>query len=275
MTTFPAGKTTAASALFFFFVFTAHAQLSCADLHNGTFHYYPKKSSAHIYCQRQGDLQYENDDSNTDTTVWQVQWTGDCTYTEKYISGSHTITRKRLAFMNKHVLGYRVIRVTDDYYVAKEYLDNKSLIYIETDTIWFHERLTFANNGLFEHYSNAAAAKSIFRDTSQYAILYVYRPAKVSNSLGSYPVYLDSSLLCIAQNNSVSMFKVLKEGKFILSSRLYKDVSNLPLDIHFGHIYYVKSMVHWAITSRLYNFKLENVLVDPQTDKSAREEINF
>src|SRR6266700_1277202 len=125
--------------LFLLLSLTAGAQdnSSCAGVHNGIFHYYPKNSLVHLYCLRQGDLQYENEDSNTDTTVWRINWTSDCTYTEQYISGSHTLTDKTRTFLSKHLLAYKIVSVTDDYYVAKEYLNKVSGLYMETDTLWF------------------------------------------------------------------------------------------------------------------------------------------
>lgn len=259
----------AAASLVFIFLPTllfAQSDSSCAGLHQGIFHYYPRHSSVHLYVRRDGDLQYENDDSNTDTTVWQIQWTGDCSYTEKYLSGSHTLTKKQERMLNGHVLAYKIVAITEDYFVVREYQDKISLMrYMETDTLWFHERLPSAGTQTFKRISRGDLLKSNFSDSSSYALVYLYRPGKLTNSLGSYPIYVNDSLLCIAYNRSGYIFKVRREGNYTLESRLYKDHSAVQLDIHFGKVYYVKSMVHWGITSRLYNFRLEMATSDPRT----------
>jgi hypothetical protein len=59
------------------------------------------------------------------------------------------------------------------------------------------------------------------------------------------------------------------------SSGLYKDQSSVPVDIHFGHVYYIKSMIHWGVSSRLYNFKLEMQQVDAQQGKQEFDAVNL
>jgi hypothetical protein len=77
------------------------------------------------------------------------------------------------------------------------------------------------------------------------------------------------------QNKSGYIFVILKEGKFKMNSSLYKDESGTELDIKFGHVYYVKSMIHWGISSRLYNFKLEMVQMDPKEGKTEFADVNL
>jgi hypothetical protein len=86
---------------------------------------------------------------------------------------------------------------------------------------------------------------------------------------------LGDGVLCIARNNSGYIFKVLKEGQFTLESRLYKDKSAIQQGIRFGHIYYIKSMIHWGISSRLYNFKLEMAGMDPKEGKPEFAEVSL
>jgi hypothetical protein len=70
--------------------------------------------------------------------------------------------------------------------------------------------------------------------------------------------------MCVAKNRSGYIFKILKEGKITFKSKLLKDESAVTVDIKFGKKYYIKSMIHWTISSRLYNFKLEMAAVAPE-----------
>ena len=210
-----------------------------------------------------------------DSTVWKVNWVDDCTYTLKYISGGK-IDEETFKILKKHKLAYEITKVTNDYYLYKGYLDNSSNNLIQSDTMWLTEKVNITNNELFRQIPDAGILrKNHFSDTSKYAVLYLYRPGKITNSLGNYLLYFNDNILCVAKNNSGFIFKIMKEGQYNISSRLYKDESAVQLDVKFGKTYYVKSMIHWAISKRLYNFKLETAIVSPDTGIEEFEKINL
>lgn len=251
--------------------------LTCTDFKNGIFYIYPKNSQDQFFCRRDGEFQYEVSlkDQHADTTVWKIIWTDDCTYTLKYISGGKEIDEESKKLLKKHKLAYEIIKSTNDYYVFKGYLDNTSGNAFQADTMWVTEKTTIVNNELFKRLSDEGVLfKDHFRDTSKYAVLYVYRPGKITNSLGNYLVYFDDNMMWVARNRSGCIFKILKEGKFNIISRLFKDESSAMVDIKFGKTYYVKSMIHWGISDRLYNFKLEMAIVDQETGKDDFDKIN-
>lgn len=257
------------------FSFSQNKLLTCADLKNGVFHNYPVTVNKHYLIRKDGEFQVETDLEDGDSTVWKVNWTDDCVYTLKYISGGK-IAEEVLKVLKKHKFAYEITRITNEYYVYKGYLDNTSSNPIQADTMWFTERAHITNNELFRLIPDEAILrKEHFRDTSKYAVLYLYRPGKITNSLGNYLVYFNDNVMCVATNNSGYIFKVLKEGQFNISSRLYKDQSSLQVDIKFGKVYYIKSMVHWAITSRLYNFRLEMALMDSETGRDEFDKVNL
>jgi len=105
-------------------------------------------------------------------------------------------------------------------------------------------------------------------------VLYLYRPGKLTNSMGNYLVYFDNNVMCVAKNNTGYIFKILKEGTFEIKSRLLKDESAVKLEVKFGNIYYVKSMVHWTITKRLYNFKLDMAIMKPEDGQEEYYDVN-
>ncbi len=250
--------------------------LACSNLKNGIFYSYPKNTSDRYISVREGEIQTEVNLKNGDTTVWQVSWLNDCSYVVKYVSGAKTASKDVIDVLKKHKLVYEMGKVTDDYYVFTGHFDKTSNTAFQNDTMWLHEKAVVANNELFKLVTNQnVLRKEHFSDTSKYALLCLYRPGKVTNSLSSFLVYFDDNLMYVAKNNSGAIFKVLKEGIFTLKSRLYKDESSLKLSVEFGNRYYVKSMIHWGIYSRLYNFKLEMASVPPEVGKVEFESVDF
>ena len=240
------------------FILCAQSKVpTCANLKNGVFHYYPKNSADHDVNIRVGDLAQEISSKTSDTIVWETKWIDECTYTLKYRLGNLHTNDESLQLLKKHKLVYEIGRITKDYYLFTGYVDKVSNTPIQIDTMWLYEKGNKINNELFKPVaSNSILKKAKFSDTSKYAVLYLYRPKKFSLSLSNYVVYFDNSLMCVAQNNTGFIFKILKEGTFEVKSKFLKDQSSVNLNIKFGKVYYIKSMVNWAITSRLYNFRL-------------------
>jgi hypothetical protein len=183
----------------------------------------------------------------------------------KFLSGNDPLTPGQQEFLKKHQVAFRVEKVTGDYYIYAAYVDRVSHLFLQKDTIWLHEKVNPADNELHRFIPSEAALLQLhFTDTSRYAIIYLYRPGKLTNSLSGFPVYCNDNLLWIARNKTGCMIRMLKEGEIELKSRLFKDESSVKVNIQFGHVYYIKSMIHWGISSRLYNFKLEMAAVSPE-----------
>ena len=249
---------------------------ACADIKNGVFYSYPKNSADRYFSIREGNLQREANMANGDTIAWRVDWLDDCTYAVKYLSGGKEIPKETVSLLKKHKLVYQVDRVTPDYYTFTGHFDKASNVTFQTDTMWLHEKVNVVSNELFKPvHDPSSIRKEHFSDTSKYALLYLYRPGKLTNSLSSYLVYFNDNLMYVARNNSGYLFKIVQEGTFTLSSRLYKDESSVSLPVKFGNTYYVKSMIHWGVSSRLYNFKLEMAAVQPETGKAEFLDVNF
>ncbi|HEX4850087.1 MAG TPA: hypothetical protein VFV08_04730, partial [Puia sp.] len=155
------------------------------------------------------------------------------------------------------------------------YVDQPSAKPFYVDTMWLSEKAIITEHGLFSSTSEALLKRGHFSDTSKYAVIYVYRPGKFTNSLGNYNIYFDNKFMCVAKNKSGYIFKVYKEGNFEVKSALYKDESSINLHIQFGKRYFVKSMIHWGIYKRLYNFKLEMAQMKPEDAKPEFEMVNL
>ncbi|MEO7523519.1 MAG: hypothetical protein ABIT58_05455 [Ferruginibacter sp.] len=256
------------------FLHAQNSKLTCVDLRKGIFHMYPKNSADHYLIIRENEIVNEINTITGDSTLWEVKWPEDCVYSLKYISGSKKMDDKSRSFFEKHKLVYEVLNVTNDYYAFKGYIDNISSNPIVSDTIWLNEKATVVNNEIFKQIQNDPTTKPYLSDTSKYAILYVYRPGKIMNSLGNYVIYFDDNLMCIGKNNTGYIFKIFKEGNFELKSKLFKDESAVKINVKFGNVYYVKSMIHWGI-NKLYNFKLEMANVDHQVGQSEVLKVNL
>lgn len=261
----PLTKRTFIGLLLFFILplitFCQNKALTCSDIKTGIFHIYPKNSPDHYIDIREGEFVRETKMNTGDTSLYKINWINDCTYSLQYLSGTEKMTDEIAKFYKKHKLVYEIPSVTNEYYVYKGYIDKTSNIPISTDTIWFNEKTTVVDNTI---YKQASLAEATIKDTSKYALLYIYRPGKITNSLSDYMIYLNDNVMCLAKNNSGYIFKIFKEGKIQLKSRLLKDESVVDLEVKHGEIYYIKSMVHWGIKSRLYNFKLEMASVNKE-----------
>jgi hypothetical protein len=262
--------------LFPLVAFSQNKALACAEIKTGVFYNYPKNTSDQYVDKRDDHMVYETNLVTGDTSVWQINWLSDCVYALKFVSGNVKLDTKTLSLLQKHLLVFEITSTGTDYYVYKSYLDKTSNLSFQQDTMWLSPKLVLGNSQIYKWISNEnVLRKDHFADTSKYAVVYLYRPGKLTNSLGNYPVYLEDDMICIAKNNSGYIFKVFKEGPAVFKSRLFKDVSVLQIDIKFGQRYYVKSMIHWTISSRLYNFKLEMATMDAATGAKEFEAVTL
>lgn len=248
-----------------------NTKLSCIDFRKGIFYTYPKNSADHYVTTRDNEYSHETNTSTGDTTLWKVKWLSDCVYSLKYISGNAKIADENLAVLKKHTLVFEMSAVTNDYYVFTGHIDKASNIQIQTDTMWTSEKVNVANNELFKPISFSSFKKPA--DTARYSILYIYRPGKITNSMANYLIYFDDNFMCVAKNNSGYVFKIFKEGKFEVKSKLYSDQADTQLDVKFGNIYFVKSMIHWTLSDIRYNFKLDMAVVNADLGKDEFDKV--
>ncbi len=248
----------------------------CSDIKTGIFYFYPKNTHDAYIETRDDDYVREKNTVNGDTALWEIKWANDCEYSLKLVATNTKMSDETVTALRKHKFVYKILTVTNDYYTFNGYFDKSTNNPIQQDTMWLTEKVNIPDNNVFKPIPNPIKLKrDHFSDTSKYAVLYIYRPGKFTNSRGNYLVYFDNSIMCIAKNNSGYIFKILKEGKFEIKSRLFKDESSIKLDVQFGNTYYVKSMIHWTISKRLYNFKLDMAAMTPADGATEFAEINL
>jgi hypothetical protein len=264
-----------ACLLFSLIGFIAQAQSDCETIKTGTFYYYPKNSTDSYLEIRDDKYLYETNLTKGDSSVYEIKWSDDCVYTLKYVSGNAEMSNEVVKFNKKHKLLFEVNKITKDYYIFTGYIDKTSNQPILKDTMWLNMKNSVGSNLLFQPIKSPTEIKKAhFSDTSKYAILYLYRPGKLTNSLGNYLVYFDDEIMCLAKNNSGYIFKILKEGNFKIKSRLYKQEGSADLDIKFGNTYYVKSSVPWGIYGS-GNFKLKMEVMKPEDGKNEFYDVNL
>ncbi len=251
------------------------SKLSCADIKTGQFYFYAKNSTTRYRDVRDDKYVYEYDLDKGDSSVWKLDWLDDCTYSMKHVSGNAAMTPEMKDFVKKHPVVCRIENITEDYYTFKSYIDKPKGNAVLTDTMWLHEKVHFGDNLLFEQIPGRQAfRKARFSDTSKYAAVYIYRPGKFSNSWGDYILYMDDVPMCLMKNNTGYMFKLLKEGDHIFTSRLDKDSAAITFKTEVGKSYYLKPSIKWGFY-KFKNYKLEMFLKKPEDGKIEFEEVNF
>lgn len=241
-----------------------HSAEQCTQLKSGVFHFYPLHTNEHYIIYFDGDKEREINTRTNDTTFWEVKWDGDCRFTQKFISSTGELDKKTEKFLKQHIMAYSIEKVTSEYFTFKGYIDKFSGTHIQSDTIWMGERIRQVIPTFIESLTVVEANRLHIKDTSAFALLYIYRPGKFTNSLSNYVIYLDDNALCIAANKSGHIFKISKPGIFEFKSKLGKSESAIKVDIKTGKKYFIKSMIHWGMYRGLSNYKLEMAEV-PQT----------
>lgn len=263
--------------LFLTFIFVINSafcqsnKTECISVKNGIFFSYPKNSNDKYVCKREGTYQHEKNLVTGDTTVYKVDWINDCEYVLKFITSNAKMSAAEKDFWDKHKLVYTIIRVAENYYTFNGYADKSSNLVLVTDTMWLNEKINQVSNQLIQQVKNETVLKkSHFSDTSQYAVLCLYRTGKFAASQVDMLVYFDNNLICDSKNGSAFIFKILKEGSFQLSSvsNMNKKSFELPLNIKFGQKYYVNASAKFAVN---LNSTYVPVLKLIDADKGAEE----
>ncbi len=246
----------------------------CKSLHEGIFYNYPKNTDSKLLFERFGKYQKETNLKTGDTTVWEIKWKNDCVGSLEYINGNNAENGEFAATLKqkKAKVLFKINTITNDYYTYTIYLNSVSNLPMGTDTMWMSEKINLTNNKVIEPVTKEKdLRKPRFNDTS-YALLYIYRPGKFTNSLANYPVYLDNNVIGIMKNKSGYIYKILEEGTYELGSKLMDNTSSTRLEVKKGQKYYIKSMIHWGIhTTR--NFNLEMRVMPEETGEKEFDQV--
>ena len=117
----------------------SQSAVTCKDLKTGRFYYYPQTASDRLVYSREGELQKEINLTTGDTSLWEIEWLNDCTYTLQYMGGNKS-EGAYYALYKKHKAIIQIISVTNEYFIYKGYRDKISDIVTSTDTLWLKEK---------------------------------------------------------------------------------------------------------------------------------------
>jgi hypothetical protein len=267
---------TLVSALLITDTLTADAQpKTCADLRSGDYYYYPRNTLQQYHVIISGDQQKvlnmtrRKGSSHYDSSVYRIEWKDACEYTLKYVEGDG-LADDDLKFLTKHKLVYHIDSIASDYYLFSSYQDRSSKDrLLAKDTIWTHPQTHSADNILFGVTDPNRIRKIHFNDTSQMALLYIYRPGKLKLSMSDLMIFYNDLPMVVLKNKSAAVIALFKEAPFTLKSRVpagTKVEGDLPMDIKFGKVYYVRADMIWGLY-KTGNTRLEFSLVNPQEGK--------
>lgn len=113
----------------------------CNKVKYGTFYFYPPKTNDEYVSIRDKDLQREIDFKTKDTSFWQVKWKSDCEFSLKFIRKSVPMSDDDKAFYNAHVVVAQIVKVSEQYYIYKAWLDSIDSGNPLSDTVWFKPRI--------------------------------------------------------------------------------------------------------------------------------------
>jgi hypothetical protein len=228
--------------------FAQNDQPPCVNVKDGTFYSYAVNSNDNWKSVRNGDVQEEINLITGDTIHFQVKWANNCEYSLKYKSGGKNLGRDVLALFKQYAYVSVIKEVAPEYYVTTSYLDATTNYPVAVDTMWHSERKVSSDRIVFTALNAAAQRKAKLKDTSSFALLYVYRPSKFVCGGVSFPMYGNDILMCgFPEKGGGFVFKVHKQGPLRLQGQHRQKKDYLDLDIRFGQKYYVRVDTKWSM----------------------------
>jgi len=227
--------------------------LSCSDLKNGVFVSFSIADGSTSSYTRNGEMQKEFNSATHETAIWDVEWVSDCAYYLKYNSGMEDQPKQVQELLKKHKLLFKILNVTDDYYIFQSSLDKDSNPVLLKDTLWI-KQLTNAKRKVTTNPrldSLLAMRKAAFNfAVSKSAFLYVFRPGKFAESKIDYTLSLNDTSICDMMNKASYIVRLAKEGPTTFVAKVKKQETSITLDIKPGHNYFLRCDLPWSLTPK-------------------------
>lgn len=223
----------------FFIVSDCYTQ-DCNILVESKYFSYPENSNDSTVTYRTKERLVEKGLRTGDSTAWKIKWTSKCSYTAEYLFGNRNLSPADREYLEKHKFAFEVESVSKDYFIASAYIDKVSGKPFSRDTAFFQRKDYPVNKILFQPVKNLVELrKQKFSDTSQYAVVCIYRKGKLPCLLIDGQVFFGGNLMAIMPNKSAAIFKVKREGSFEVETYAKDRSVKKMIDIQFGKRYYL------------------------------------
>ena len=226
--------------------------LTCADVRNGTFYFFNKKTDGLETYVRKGAMQREIIAKQKETVLWDVEWLNDCVYTLKYESGAENHPEAEQKFLSKHVVITEILQVHEDYLTFRSAIDKLTSPTVLNDTLWIKQRQSIHGKPVTNpNIDSLVAQKNRKMDSLEatYATLYVFRPGKALNSLMNYNLMINGEPACVISNGCREILKLHKGGTYRISAKVYGPEQVVTIDVKPGESYYLQCMITWGLAS--------------------------
>lgn len=206
-------------------------------------------------------MQIEHNLITGDSTLYKIKWENDCRYSLNFMSTSERKSRSEIDMLKKYKLTCNIVFIASTYLVYNMYLDKMGTgagQKLLTDTAWLNPVSSPSNQQVFEVLiENPADIQANFKETSDYAIIYLYRPAKPIAVEDAFSVFIGSDFVYLAQNKTKIAYKVYTEGPMKFSTKSSDGENSVTLDIKFGKKYFLECIPHPKIPKALPEIRLE------------------
>src|SRR5690606_25791786 len=125
------------------------------------------------------------------------------------------------------------------------------------DTIWFAPQPGKMVSVNFEVLTEKPAyLRKHFKDTSSYAIVYLYRLPKVMAMMNEYYVYCNDDFIYWARNKTSGAFKIYLNGTTKFHAKSGNQESSVTVDLKPGKRYYVQCIIHHKLSKATPELRL-------------------
>lgn len=226
--------------------------VTCADVRNGTFFEYDRRTENWTTVVRKGTLQKETFGKGKAPVLWEVTWQGDCAYSLKYLSGGDDAPDAEKKYRNKHTIVTQILKTTPDYLVFRCAADKATNPDILMDTLWIKIRQADKGKPVTNPGADSlVAARRKIQDSiaATYATLYIYRPSKFLNALMTYNLMIDDQPVCVISNGCRITMKLKKPGTFHISAKVNGREEAVTLNAEPRGVYYLQCEAVWGLRS--------------------------
>lgn len=238
--------------------------------HKGTFHIYFATSGQHYIVYRDDQIQREVYDGSMDTIFWHINWLNDRDFTLQYVPNGTPRSKEQEKFLKKHKLYYHLQPGGKDFCVYTETVDKADGALVQKDTMWSHEISSPRLSSIMLVRSESGLRGMHFSDTSNYAVIYLYRPLTGTFSGSSIDIYAQDHVICSMENSTHYIFAVYRQGAFKLTGRFDRDTCPISLNIEPGKSYYVRCKMDWGI----FGSKNYKVFLEPMPAEKGKKQFD-